>query len=377
MAKPLNILEVFSGGFGGGGSRQAYLLAKGLHQRGHRVVLGCRRSNSQAYQKMAREAEEIKLPLVDIQMEGEGDLRSVKALRALLRRERFDIIHTHKATAHTLAFLALLFSAAKHRPKLVVQRGVVFPLNKNPFSKIKYRWRVAKIVAVSQGVKEALLKGGIREEKIEVIYNGVDLELFDPAMDGAPVRKEWGIPPRAPVITIIGNIYLHKGHKYFLDAAARISKRFPQSYYLIVGGGEPALSQEFKQQARELGLGERVIFTGSREDVPRILAATDISVNASLLEGLPGTVRESSAMAKPVVATNVGGNPEVVIHGQTGLLVPPQDAVALAEAVLSLLENPSKAGALGQAGRKLMEEKFSCQHRLDLTEALYYRLVES
>lgn len=375
--KPLNILEIVSGGFGGGGSRQAYLLAKGLHQRGHRVVLACRRNNSEAYVKMAEEAAALKLPLADIPMEGEGDLRSAKALRDLIRSEDFHIVHTHKATAHTLALLALLFSQSKPRPQLVVQRGVVFPLKKNPFSKLKYRLRVAKFVAVSMGVKEALLKGGIREDKIEVIYNGVDLELFDPGLDGTSIRKEWGIPTEVPVVTIVGNLYPHKGHQYFLDAAARVSQKFPETYYLIVGGGEAALYQELKRRTQELGLAGQTIFTGSREDIPQILAATDISVNASLLEGLPGTVRESSAMAKPVVATDVGGNPEVVLHGQTGLLVPPKDGEALAAAILSLLGNPYQAKNMGLAGRRLMEAKFSHQRRLELTEGLYYRLIQS
>jgi glycosyltransferase involved in cell wall biosynthesis len=375
--QPLNILEIVSGGFGGGSSRQAYLLTKGLHQRGHKVKLACSRRESEGYQKMAQDAAAAGLPLVDIPMTGEGDFHSIKALRALMHREKFDIVHAHKATAHTLAFLALLFSPPKPKPRLVVQRGVIFPLRKNPFSKIKYRWGVAKIVAVSLGVKAALLEGGIREDNIEVIYNGVDLELFVPQLDGTPVKSSLGVPGDSPVVTIIGNQYPHKGHQYFLEAAARVKPEFPRAHYLIVGGGDDAFSLELQQKTRELGLNDRVIFTGSREDIPRILAATDILVNASLQEGLPGTVQEASAMARPVVATKVGGNPEAVLHGQTGLLVPPRDPPSMATAIISLLENPSQARAMGAAGRQLMEEKFSHQRRVDLTENLFYRLLEN
>jgi glycosyltransferase involved in cell wall biosynthesis len=244
-------------------------------------------------------------------------------LAATVRRERIAVIHAHKGGGRTLALLARLFGP---RRPLVVNRGVSFPLS------LDGRWLdgsrlVASVVAVCESIKADLVRQGIPAARVQVVYSGTDTDRFDPArVDGSRVRAE---------------------------------KRGP-----------------LEGLAAELALGAAVTLWGYRDDVPEILAASAVSVDGSHTgHGITGALRESLAMEIPVVATDAAGNPELVQHERTGLLVPPRDPAALAAAVLRLLGDPAWAKGLGRAGRARVVAGFSTRAKVERLEALYRRLA--
>jgi glycosyltransferase involved in cell wall biosynthesis len=166
-----------------------------------------------------------------------------------------------------------------------------------------------------------------------------------------------------------------KGVQYFLDAAIVLARRFPDVCFLVVGDG--GSKKELEEHARRLGLGQRIVFTGFRGDVPDLLCEVAVSVLPSLSEGTSNTLLESMAAGIPVIATTVGGNPEVIQDGISGLLVPPRDSGALAAATARLLEDGDLALRLGRAGMRRVSELFSIEGSVHETEHLYQRLVEA
>ncbi|MBI3455440.1 MAG: glycosyltransferase [Candidatus Rokubacteria bacterium] len=229
------------------------------------------------------------------------------------------------------------------------------------------------MVAVCEAIKTDLVRQGIPAEKIEVVYSGTDTDRFDPArVHGARIRAELALAPAAPLVTQIG-VREPKGNDDVLRAFARVRAARPDSRLLLVGA-RPETLRPLKALTAELRLGEAVTTWGYRDDIPEILAASDVSVDASHVgHGITGALRESLAMQTPVVATDAAGNPELVLHERTGLLVPPRDADALAAAVLRLLADPSWAKALGRAGRRWVEARFSTRAKIERLEALYRR----
>jgi len=215
---------------------------------------------------------------------------------------------------------------------------------------------------------------GYRREKIAVIRNGVVLPP-KPAPDGR-FRRDHLIPPDVPLVGVISRLNPLKGIEYFLDAAARLSARFGPARFVVVGDGiDPYYRESLERRTAALGLAGKVIFTGFRLDMESVVAELDVSVLPSLSEGLSNVLLESMAAGIPVVATRVGGNPEVVEDGATGFLVPPRDSGALVDAVARLLSNPALAAAFGQAGRKRAEREFSVSRLVAETENLYRKLL--
>jgi len=292
-------------------------------------------------------------------------------LAALLRAERIDVVHAHKGGGRTLALVAGLFGAG---PPLVVNRGVSFPLS------LAGRWLdgsrlVARVVAVCEAIKADLVRQGVPAEKIEVVYSGTDTERFDPArVDGTRVRAELDLAPDAPLVTQIG-VREPKGNDDVLRAFARVRAARADARLLLVGA-RPQTRPPLESLVDTLGLGAAVSIWGYRDDIPEILAASTVSVDASHTGlGITGALRESLAMATPVVATALMGNPELVRHDETGLLVPPRDPAALAAAVLRLLADPPWARALGRAGRQRVTERFATRVKVERLEALYRRVA--
>jgi glycosyltransferase involved in cell wall biosynthesis len=209
-------------------------------------------------------------------------------------------------------------------------------------------------------------------DKIEVIYSGTDTDRFNPHVDGSAIREALGLSAEHLLITQIG-VRSWKGNDDVLDAMVAVAARSPRARLLIVGARRPESLYE-KAAARRLdGL---VHVWGYREDIPQILAASDVAVDASYAGlGLTGTLREAFAVETPVIGTDVEGNPELVIDGKTGFLVPPRNPDALAQAILRVMENPVRAKEMAQAGRKLVEAQFSTRVKVERTEALYARLL--
>lgn len=231
------------------------------------------------------------------------------------------------------------------------------------------------IVANSDAVREGLLQEGVSSRTIEVIYNGLDLSRVEPQPLGREsLLTSLGLPRGKRWVTIVANLrHAVKDHPTFLRAAQQVRHQFPDAAFAIAGEGE--LLPEMRKLAASLGLGESAHFLGRCHNVADLLAVSDVCVLSSQWEGFSNSVLEYMAARKPVVATQCGGTPEAILEGETGYMVPVQDHVAMADRIVALLSNPEKARRMGERGRQVVEQKFSCAAQLRNTEALYARLL--
>lgn len=235
-------------------------------------------------------------------------------------------------------------------------------------------FRLASVVVVNSravGHRFAWARPG----KVRCIYNGVDLGRFSPRQPPRHLRAALGLPEHAPVVGSVGRFVPYKGYAHLLEAARLVQAAMPGVHWVLVGDGE--LRGELETQCRSLGMEGQVHFAGWREDIPDVLALCDLFVLPSLGEHFGRVLIEAMAMARPVVATDAGGVPEIVLHGETGLLVPPAEPKALAEAVTSLLEDPGRAARLGAAGRRRAEREFNLARHVEAVEHLYEELLET
>jgi len=218
-----------------------------------------------------------------------------------------------------------------------------------------------RLIAVSEEVREfAIAHTDVESERVTTIPNGVPLQKFsDQEEAGMGLRRELGIAGDAPLIGIVGRLMPQKDHETFLQAAVQIHKALPQARFLIVGDGP--LRDDLTARSAALGLEGPVLFCGLRKDIPAIMAAIDLLVFSSRWEGLPVTLLEGMAAARAVVSTAVGGVPGVMIDGQTGVLVPPGDPAALAQACVQVLANPDLRSKMGRAGRARVEAHYSIE----------------
>jgi glycosyltransferase involved in cell wall biosynthesis len=364
--EPLRVLQLYpKSDFFTGAAIQLRDLAVGLAARGHAVTVGT--PPSPVWVERCRA---LGLDHVTIEMRPPYAPRAVWRLARLTRAHRTQIIHAHKGRARTLALLAGLIGA---RPRLVLNRGVSFPVS--GARRLGYTSpRVDAIVAVCGSIKRGLVAAGIPGEKIEVIYSGTDLDRFHPGIDGRAVRSQLGLDAHHFLVTQIG-IRSWRGWEDVLTAMARLAPSAPHARLLFVGAPSPRIA-EVQERARALGLDGRVVVLGHRDDIPTILAASDVVVDASWAGlGLTGSLREALACERPVIGTDLEGIPELIIDGETGLLIPPRDPASLALAVHRVMAEPAWAHTLARAGRKRVEAHFSLRAKLDATEALYRRLV--
>jgi len=234
------------------------------------------------------------------------------------------------------------------------------------------------VIANSNAARQWLMAQGLGTYDIRVIPNGIPIPPKRDEKGASPIRSEFNIDRTAPLIGLVGRLTRTKGLEVFLESAAAIATRYPSARFLIVGDAcvEPTYRTELEQRARELNLGGAVIFAGQRIDVPQIMREIDISVLPSLSESFSNTLLESMANGVPVVATNVGGNPEIVTDGLNGILVPPKDPATLSRAIAQLLECPELARRLGEAARAKVVKDYSVDSLLRRTEELYVSLLE-
>ncbi len=236
-----------------------------------------------------------------------------------------------------------------------------------------------KIICNSEAIRERFYKRGKIQDKIITIINGVNVSKFDPGISGRQIRKEFDINDEEIIVGMVGRLDPSKGHEYFLHAAAGVVKSYPRVRFLIVGDTfSPEhfwLREHLRNLVQKLHLEKRVIFAGFRRDMPQVLAGMDIFVLASDAEPCGRVLFEAMAMAKPIVATNTGGTPEIVIDRETGLLVPPRNSEALAKNIIILLNNRELAKEMGQRGRERVEKYFTIQEHVEKTEAVYEELL--
>jgi glycosyltransferase involved in cell wall biosynthesis len=308
------------------------------------------------------------------------DLRGLLALYRLMRREQPHLVHTHTAKAGVLGRLA----ARLARVPVVVHtyHGHVL----HGYYGAAQSWMLRRmeqalacvsdrLVAVSEQVKRDLVGYRVASShKISVIPLGLELKpLLDSRANRGQLRRELGVAPDAPLVGIVGRIFPIKNHRLFLEAAARVVAELPGARFVVVGDG--VLRPATEEQARALGIADRVFFTGWRRDLPRIYPDLDVLVVSSNNEGTPVSAIEAMAPGCPVVATRVGGLPDLVADGETGCLVPSGDAPALAAAVARLLRHTDLRLALGGAARTSVADRFAVDRLVRDVEGLYDELL--
>jgi phosphatidylinositol alpha-1,6-mannosyltransferase len=226
-------------------------------------------------------------------------------------------------------------------------------------------------------MKRVAIEEGINRKKIEVVYNGVDTEKFNPKISGDEFRKELEIDKNTNLAGMIGRIVPWKGCDDFIKAAAKVVEAIPHSKFLIVGESPDGnYIRQLKKLSEKLNINKNIIFTGFRNDIPQILAVLDLLVLPSWEEPFSRVVLEAMAIEKPVIATNTGGTPEQILHGINGLLVPAKDPHALAQAIITVMQDKMKAQEMGTAGRKMIEEGFNIKEHTQKMEALYESLLK-
>ena len=346
-----------------GGEGQALALALGLTRRGHPAVMVGRPGSA-----IVERARAAGVAAVETPMHGELDWFAARRIARIARDRGAQLIHAHTAHAHTLAAMAAWSAGIP----CVVSRRVDFA-PRGIFSRFKYGHGVTRFVAISAAVRGVLVEAGVRPERIAIVPSGIDPARLDGADRGA-IEREFGLAPDTPVVGAVGHCAWHKGFETLIDAVPELRERHPDLRVFIVGGGE--LQHALRARAARTAGGAAITLTGFRADVPSFLARFDVVAAPSLMEGLNTSVLDALAMARPVVASNVGGLPEAVEHEVTGTLVEPARPDLLAGAVLAMLADRERAARLGAAGRARVLERFTVDSMVEGTLRVYRDLLQ-
>ena len=310
------------------------------------------------------------IPTYVIPNKGILDLSWLLSFFRLIKEERVSIIHAHEFDAIVHGTMAAFFARV---PVVATMHGKNYFWEKAG-RRTAYRLvsRYAKMVAVSQDLKEFVIERvGIPSERIRVIYNGIDQHPLVHASDVKQCLNELELTDDQQVVGAVGSLYPVKGHRYLLEAIPSVVEQCPQARFVIVGRGDQ--EKVLIEQVKRLGIGKYVRFLGLRQDIPRLLSIMDVFVLPSLSEGLSVATLEAMAAGKPVIATRVGGNPELVLQDETGLLVPSQDAQALATNITRILQDREFARHLGTNGLKRVQAFFDMQTMAANYQHLYIR----
>lgn len=357
----------------GGAESQAFELAKRLDKNKFEVVVCALQSGGYFSEKLVKEG----IPVCFVAKRWRYDFTVLPRLVALFSKEKPDIVHCVMWTANMWGGLAAKLARV---PKLLLSsRNLGIWKNKVHYLTGPFIFNLADLnLANSTEVKNYMIhKEGVRPDLVSVVYNGLDLERFVKRIIPEEVDKTRltvGLPSNGPVVGIVANLAHRKDYPTFLRAASRVAKKNREVRFLVVGEGD--LRSLLETETKRLGLQDRVVFAGQRPDVERCLACMDIFVLSSIREGFSNALIEAMAMGLPVIASRVGGNIDAVVEGETGFLFEPGDDEALAGHILAQLDNPSKATALGEAGRRRVSEQFSMERFIDQMQTIYSKLTE-
>lgn len=302
------------------------------------------------------------------------DFATFRALKEIIRNEQIDIIHTHNFSANFWGRIAAMsvntcrIIATEH--SLSIRKGWL----RKKIDRFLARY-TDRIVSVSEAVRHSLIdEEGIEPEKILSIHNGINIEKFRHLRNPESVREELGIDANAPVVGIVGRLIPDKGHKYFLEAARAVQKKVPEVRFLVVGDGK--LKGELEVYVHKFGLKGSVLFTGFRSDRIDIMNIFTIAILSSIREGLPITLLEYMALKKPIIVTKVGGMPEVIEDGISGIVIQKKNYHALTESIVKLLGDERLRIKYGNNAWKCVKNKYSEENMIRKTERLYEEMAK-
>ncbi len=331
-----------------GGQQQAAYLHEGLVRKGMDSLMVCPPDSIMESWCLTHQ-----LPVQTLPLCCEADIFSAVRLTGLVRKDKTCILHAHNAHGLTVALMTKIFSSKKI--SIIASRRVDFALKNNTPGQWKYRTRLlSKIVCISHEIYHILLSQGIPEEKLIIIHSGVDIHKFDKIEANNHIRHELSIPENHKIVSTVAALTGHKDYPNFLEAARLVLQEYAPVTFIAVGDGK--LSEEIMTLAEKKGLKNNVIFTGFRKDVGRILKSSDLFIMASKKEGMGTSILDAEAAGLPVIGTNAGGIPEVVRHLENGLIVQRQNPKALAEAVLTLLQDDKKRNMYGSKSLELVRD---------------------
>ena len=342
-------------------------LARGQARRGRRALVAAPPGSD----LLARAAAEG-IETIPFAARGEWDLAAGRRLAALAAAAPAALVHAHTAHAAALLVLARLFGC---RARGVVARRVSFPIRPPVLGRVKYAWGVDRVIAVSEAIRRVLLRQGLHPARVVVVHSGIDAGRFasgrrEPARAG--LLRAGAFPADALLVGTVGHLAAHKGIDRFLEAAALLARSTPRARFVVVGrGGE---EEALRALAARLGLGDRVLFAGFRDDLPDLYAAFDLFALASISgEGSPAVLKEAMAAGVPVVSTSLDGVEEIIEDSRHGLLTPPGDAEAMARALDRLSSDAPLRERLADAGRR-RAAGFSIERMVEKTETVYTSL---
>ncbi len=348
-----------------GGQNQVLVTVLGLRAAGHRAMLVAHPDGE--LRRRAAEGLEF-LPLAP---RTEMDLSAAWRLSRAIKGLRPDIVHAHDPHGVAMASLALNMSRQPKRAPLVAARRVDFRLKGNALSRWKYD-QVDRFICASGAIRKILLADGLDPSRAVTVHEGIDLGRVAAAPPAALHEELW-LPHGSPIVGTVAALVPHKGQRHLVEAAALVVREVPDARFVIAGEGE--LRESLEHQIKSHNLEKHVILAGFRPDVLSLHKAFDIFVMSSVMEGLGTSLLDAMACGKPVVATNAGGMPEVVRDGETGILVPPRDDRALAQAIIRLLKDESLRQRMGAAGLSLANSRFSAERMVAETLDVYADVV--
>jgi glycosyltransferase involved in cell wall biosynthesis/alpha-beta hydrolase superfamily lysophospholipase len=376
-------LLTFVTDFGCGGTERQFInLGVALDHERFALEYGC----SRLWGKLLPELSDRGMPMSEYpirRLYGVDALRQQLRLARHLKRRRIQILHSFNFYSNVFAVPAAWLAGVPVIIASIRDRGVYLtPMQRHVQ---RYVCRLADRVLVNaESIKDWLVGDGYDPSNIVVIPNGIDCRRFD-APEASTIRQELSIAADAPIIAMLARLNAQKGFDDFIDAAALVSREYPDARFLIVGEGHvnanggPAedgtYSQALAERALRLGLQGKLMLTGYRADVPALLSDVAVSVLPSHSEGLSNTLLESMAAGVPIVATRVGGTPEAIEDGVTGLLIPVKDPAALARSIIRVLSDSDLAARLGAAARRSVNDRFSMERMIQTTEQLYLDLL--
>jgi glycosyltransferase involved in cell wall biosynthesis len=373
-----NVLQLVGSFQQGGSERQALQLARLLAEDGR-----CRVSLATLDGEGVLRADAERLGLGEIpeyrltSFYDRNALTQVRRFAAYLRERQINVVHAHDFYTNVFGMAA---AALARVPARIASKRETTGMRTTAQSLVQRRaYALAHAVVVnSEAVRRSLVAEGVRDEKIVTVYNGLDASRVTPppGLTRTDALRSFGLPTDAGLkfVTIVANLrHAVKDHPTFLRAARVTKERVAEARFVVAGEGE--LTEAMRALASELGLTNEVFFTGRCERPAQLLFASDVCVLSSRAEGFSNSILEYMAAARPVVVTDVGGAREAVVEGETGYVVAPGDAEALGERVASLLRDAEGARLMGERGRRLIGEKFTCEAQLGRTLGLYERLL--
>ncbi len=365
----MNILQICSSSRISGAEKHVVVLSERLRQRGHTVHAICPPGGWLPDQLRA-----AGIPALEMDMRGLlGSCSAPRNLTRYVRDNGFDLIHAHLTRATYVGILAgrwanvPLVSSIHCRTTDVVYR-YLFPPNRG------------RIVTVSDFLKNGLMRKGVPAGRIRTIYNGTDFvssaegAAEAEALNALPVRAELSLPPDAELVGIFARVEEFKGHFVLAQAVKQLVAARPRAYVVCVGTAEPETQKQLWDITAADGVAERLRFTGQREDVHRLMSAMDVLTLPSRYEACSMAIIEGMALGKPVVATRAGGNPELVEHEATGLLIE-RNPEGLANALIQILSDPIRMREMGQEARRRAEMRFSADVMVNQIEGLYGEML--